>query len=144
MLSTVIVYSITSPGLTFPIVVLNVSSPFFFTAVAVFSILIPGAGVSGVVSSGSLGVGSSSPGTVAYAMLLIVVCVSISSCVTVYFVYSVAVSPTPKLSISVTSIVQSTSEYTGKLIGSSSDVVIVSVTGMFSNVTFPVFVTVIV
>ena len=75
--------------------------------------------------------------------MLIVACASISPCVTVYFAYNSTVSPTPKLSISVISVVYSLSEYTVKL-NVPFDVVIVSTTGIFSNVTFPVFFTVIV
>ena len=82
VLLTVIVYSITSPGLTFfPFIVSNVSFPTFFTLVAVFTTLIPGIVASGVTGTGVLGV-SSPPSGVAVATFEIVNCASTSPCFT--------------------------------------------------------------
>ena len=82
----------------------------------------------------------------AVATFIIVCCASMSACVTSYFAYNFIVEPSPvtsSFSISVTGVVYSLSKYNVRFCV-PFDVVNTSVTGIFVNVTFPVFVTVIV
>ena len=107
VLSTVIVYSITSPGLTFVVSVVVSVIVLPFTAVAVLSTFIPGVGSTGVSSSSS---SSTSSGVVGFSgstgvspvttTLLYITCSGFPwmsfSCVTVYVAVIVSDSPAAK------------------------------------------------